>query len=116
MEITYSRGFYPGWLNGVAHQELVEGTFGHHRGLYLNKIEKVHFDSIEIKTDYNLKEGDGLYFATSDIARDSLGAKIYSRVKKKLKLKLFSKDFDTNKLIGLEVYLNHDKELFKKLE
>jgi putative protease len=38
---TYSRGFFTGWLNGVDHQKLVDGSFSAHRGLEIGKIKEV---------------------------------------------------------------------------
>jgi hypothetical protein len=35
LEMTFSRGLYPGWMHGVNHQELVGAYYGKKRGPYV---------------------------------------------------------------------------------
>lgn len=37
LEVLFSRGLTTGWLDGDNHQELVDGTFSNHHGLYLGR-------------------------------------------------------------------------------
>jgi putative protease len=76
MAATYSRGFYPGWLNGVAHQELVEGTFKANRGSYIGQIQNVLKSEFVIEKNTELKAGDGLLIVDSN--NNEFGEKIYS--------------------------------------
>lgn len=41
LEVLFSRGLGPGWLDGVNHQELVDGTFSNHHGEFLGKVVKM---------------------------------------------------------------------------
>jgi putative protease len=51
MEMVYSRGFFSGWLHGVDHQQLVDGTYSAHRGLYLGKIEAIKNGKLILNTE-----------------------------------------------------------------
>lgn len=120
MGVTYSRGFYSGWLHGVDHQNLVDGTFSSHRGVLIGTVLKIKNKSIFIKTSYsNLKNGDGLLFSnTTNHKKKEIGGKIY-HVKKEAEgvyELIFSKDFEIKKVhVDSLVYLNHDALLFKNL-
>ncbi|MCT4642973.1 MAG: U32 family peptidase [Bacteriovoracaceae bacterium] len=62
MASSFSRGFYNGWLEGVAHQELVKGTYQDHRGYLLGKALRVSPKTYLIETDKKFKTGDGILF------------------------------------------------------
>jgi putative protease len=76
MASTYSRGLYPGWLNGVAHQELVEGTFKANRGAYLGLIQDVLKSEFVLDKTTDLVAGDGLLIV--DDQNNEFGEKIYN--------------------------------------
>src|SRR5690606_27595979 len=40
LEMSFSRGLYTGWLNGIHNQELAHGRFGKKRGVHIGQIEK----------------------------------------------------------------------------
>lgn len=124
MAIQYSRGFFSGWLHGVNHQKLVEGTFSSHRGLCIGKITKILLQNeveIELFADQvkniELTNGDGLLFVSEN--KQTKGGFIYEIKKlKDSKYKLcFSKDvrFDHLDLSSL-IYLNHQKDLKKQIQ
>lgn len=120
MGLTYSRGFYSGWLNGVNHQELVDGTFGAHRGVDIGIVQAVHSKSIIIKSSYQkLKNGDGVLFAGNlQGSKMEIGGKIYQvSIKNDSSFELFfARDFEFLKIRpGFKVYLNHDATVFKEL-
>ncbi|MFA6238521.1 MAG: DUF3656 domain-containing protein [Bacteriovorax sp.] len=119
MGLTYSRGFFSGWLNGVDHQQLVEGTFGAHRGVEIGRVSEVLSKSIKIKSTYaNLKKGDGLLLASSlNGKKIEIGGMLYD-VKKTGDITecFFARDFDLKKIKpGFKVYFNHDAEVEKAL-
>ena len=68
MAVNYSRGFFSGWLHGVNHQQLVDGTFSSHRGSRIGMISEILPNGILIKTEneITLQNGDGLLFALKD--------------------------------------------------
>jgi putative protease len=121
MGLTYSRGFYPGWLHGVNHQTLVDGTFGAHRGVEIGLVKNIRAKSIIVATSELLKKGDGVLFAHSSNKgiKSEIGGKIYDLKKiRDGELELFfSKEFN----IGLvqkdfKFYLNHDDTINKQLK
>jgi len=79
LSLTYSRGFFSGWLNGVNHQELVDGTYSAHRGLHLGQIIERQNKKIVVKIAPNFKHelnpGMGVLIAFEDEALN-FGAQI----------------------------------------
>lgn len=84
MEMVYSRGFFSGWLHGVDHQQLVDGTYSAHRGLYLGKIEAIKNGKLILKKEslknatsdqqqeIPLVPGDGLLWVLSKAKTDTI--------------------------------------------
>ena len=112
MSSTFSRGFYSGWLNGVAHQELVSGDYQDHRGLEIGEVLRVKSDRFILKSNTIVKNGDGLLFTDS---KGQLGSKI-------VYLRSISVDEYEVKLldrvdikVGQKVYLNSDDSLNKEV-
>lgn len=115
MAITYSRGFFNGWLDGVAHQKLVDGTFGSNRGLYLGEVNYVTKKHIRLKTDVNLFAGDGVLITLGEV---QVGGPIFEATKMGQTVELgFSKNLDLSKIKpGFKVYLNSREKLYKDLK
>jgi len=55
LEVLFSRGLTTGWLDGDNHQELVNGTFSNHHGMYLGKVAKVERGSVFVTLDDSVK-------------------------------------------------------------
>jgi putative protease len=66
VENTYSRGFYSGWLNGVDHQQLVDGVNSAHVGQLLGRVEMNIGQSLKVKIDVVPQKGDGLLLRSPD--------------------------------------------------
>ena len=120
MGLTYSRGFYSGWLHGVNHQNLVDGTFGGHRGVEIGLVKKINDKSIVIETNTSLKKGDGVLFAKMvNGVKAEIGGKIYeikNLDNREIEL-FFSREFAVKKVKkDFLTYLNHDDENKKRLE
>jgi putative protease len=116
MAITYSRGFFPGWLHGVDHQGLVHGRYQSHRGVYLGKILGHDNRSIIIQNGHQLSKGMGLYIYNPKTNKE-LGSPIYDVKEEKGKFRIqLSKDINISKLKNEEVYLNSSPELTKNIE
>ncbi|PIP93847.1 MAG: collagenase [Bdellovibrio sp. CG12_big_fil_rev_8_21_14_0_65_39_13] len=114
MALSYSRGFYSGWLNGVDHQRLVNGRYSSHRGIKVGKIIQIKNRNLEIESDQNLEPGMGIYI---DGEKVQDGSSLYQ----------VQKIGPQNYIIGLEksfpvqnickgdsLYLNSDPQLSKK--
>jgi putative protease len=116
MGVTYSRGMSTGWLHGVAHQELVEGSFKENRGAFIGEVQDVFSREVVIHSKSELHNGDGLLFVieNQNIVKE-FGEKIYQIKSKgdfkyiqlgpKLNLKELSK--------GVKVYLTRKESLIK---
>ena len=112
LSTTYSRGFFSGWLNGVNHQELVDGTFSSHRGLEVGRILENRKRTILVSSKVPLLAGMGLLFA----GKEELGSKIFSvqKVGANYEVELLSKNLNIE--IGNIVYLNSNEPVEKDLK
>ncbi|PIK16268.1 U32 family peptidase [Halobacteriovorax sp. JY17] len=119
MAITYSRGFFPGWLHGVNHQDLVDGTFGSNRGLKIGQVQEVRKNSVIIASDRNLEKGDGLLFASvSEPKKKETGGMIYDiRTLKNRRFEIyFQKDFKVSAIKeGYNIYQTSSPKITKDL-
>lgn len=66
LAVTYSRGFFPGWLHGVDHQALVPATFSHHRGLALGPVLRREGDAVLVAGPRRPQRGDGVLFVATE--------------------------------------------------
>lgn len=109
---TYSRGFFSGWLNGVDHQRLVDGTFSAHRGLEIGKIKEVKKHTFIIESKIPLEAGMGLLF----VGDKEEGSKVFEvkKIKGLYEVELLSKKIVLEK--GQKVYLNSNEALDKELQ
>ena len=135
LEVLFSRGLRTGWLDGDNHQELVDGTFSNHHGMYLGTVVRVERGCVVVELDDGFvagtgpRPGDGILFEEPRLAQ-SAGARLYaSQVVHEHKgkpstrgcgpqlLKMeFGRDFDTRQVArGMKVYRNDSPALEKEL-
>lgn len=110
---TFSRGFYSGWLHGVEHQKLVDGSYSNHRGEKLGKVIAIEKRSIIIDSKKTILNGSGVLFAS----KKEIGSFVYaSKLTNRGMALEFSKDFDLTKIsVGDQVFLNKDPALEREL-
>ncbi|MGZ5279593.1 MAG: DUF3656 domain-containing U32 family peptidase [Pseudobdellovibrionaceae bacterium] len=118
MGVEYSRGFFPGWLQGVNHQELVDGTFSSHRGVEIGRITAIQKTSMTIELGENkpeIENGDGLSWFEG---KEKKGASIYSvqRNRQTLIVEFSNSTQLRESAVGSLVYFNHDKSQKKEIE
>ena len=78
LEMTFSRGLYPGWMHGVNHQELVGARFGKKRGAFVGLVKDSARDHVELDSfTVNLKPGDGVVFDTGGDTEREQGGRIF---------------------------------------
>jgi U32 family peptidase len=77
MELSFSRGFSPGWLLGDDHKMLVPAISSAKRGVLLGTITKIFLDSVEVRLEGPVKRGDGVVFAGNREADAEQGGRIY---------------------------------------
>jgi len=79
MEMTFSRGLYPGWMHGVNHQELVPARYGKKRGPYVGEVLRVGRDFVEITPPQTpLQPGDGVVFDTGGDTNHEQGGRLFA--------------------------------------
>ncbi|MGN6133699.1 MAG: DUF3656 domain-containing U32 family peptidase [Aureliella sp.] len=77
MELSFSRGFSPGWLEGCDHKRLVPGLSSAKRGVTLGRIVGVQGDSFILETAAPLAVGDGIVLEGDRFAGREIGGRIY---------------------------------------
>ncbi len=77
LEQLFSRGFTPGFLDGVRHQVLVEGLVPRHRGRHIGTVTAVRRDEVEVALRGPVKRGDGLVFDPGAEANADAGGRVY---------------------------------------
>ncbi len=118
MGAEYSRGFFPGWLHGVNHQELVDGTFSSHRGVEMGRVASVQRNAMVVERNGNpieIENGDGVaWFEGSE----KKGASVYAvrSDRKTLHLEFSNSTVLPTAAVGSLIYLNHDKSQKKEIE
>jgi putative protease len=124
MGSTYSRGFSPGWLHGVRHQELVDGRTSAHRGYEFGVVRAVSGRTlrVELSRPFEPVPGDGVTWARAGDARANQkkteGAQIYGvrRVSSGVMELEFGREASLpGGLVGARIFLNLDHRLKKDL-
>jgi U32 family peptidase len=77
LEMAFSRGLFPGWLDGVNHQGLVPARFGKKRGPLAGRLLRVGRDHVELESEIPLQPGDGVVFDTGGDTNAEQGGRIY---------------------------------------
>ena len=62
MEVTISRGFCHGWLDGRDHRALVSGLSSAKRGTYLGAVKAIRGERVLVELAGPLRRGDGVVF------------------------------------------------------
>ncbi|MEM6471046.1 MAG: DUF3656 domain-containing protein [Planctomycetota bacterium] len=81
MELSFSRGFSPGWLQGNDHKRLVPGDHSAKRGIYVGNVIQHQGDRVLVEALVPLSLGDGLAIEsheTTGSERAMQGGRIYS--------------------------------------
>ncbi len=77
LEMSFSRGLYTGWFNGIDNQELVHARFGKKRGVYLGKVVRVQGERVIVRLESELKLGDGVVFDAGKPEEGEEGGRVY---------------------------------------
>lgn len=125
MELSFSRGFAPGWLEGCDHKRLVPGLSSNKRGVPVGTVSRVIGERINVDLQHGLKKGDGIVIAGDRASGQEIGGRIYQiyqdrrrcddrvagRVQIELQAGVVPRDVD---LAGRTVFLSHSPEHSKK--
>ena len=77
MELSFSRGFSPGWLRGCDHKMLVPATTSAKRGVRLGTVAAVLRGRVAIDLVGSVKRGDGVAFACGETSDEAAGGRVY---------------------------------------
>ena len=78
MEMTFSRGFSHGFLDGNNHKVLVRGDYAKKRGVFLGTVAEIAGDRVRIDLASPVKPGDGVVFDGSDARGvEEQGGRVY---------------------------------------
>ncbi|OAI53760.1 peptidase U32, partial [Planctomyces sp. SCGC AG-212-M04] len=76
MELSFSRGFSPGWLGGCDHKMLVPGLSSTKRGVRLGEVVRITGERVVIKLAAPASAGDGVVFDGDRAAGEEQGGRI----------------------------------------
>lgn len=77
MELSFSRGFSPGWLGGCDHKMLVPGKSSTKRGVFLGSIKEIRGQRIVVMLASPLAAGDGIVFEGDRANNCEQGGRIF---------------------------------------
>jgi putative protease len=77
MELSFSRGFSPGWLGGCDHKMLVPGLSSAKRGVLLGRVCEVRRGRVAVELSAEVKRGDGVVFEGDRAARQEQGGRVF---------------------------------------
>lgn len=77
MELSFSRGFSPGWLHGCDHKQLVPAISSAKRGVYLGEVVRLGTNEVEVALRTPVQRGDGVVFEGGRSAGEEQGGRIY---------------------------------------
>ncbi|NCA10471.1 U32 family peptidase [bacterium] len=77
MELSFSRGFSPGWLKGCDHKMLVPATTSAKRGVRLGTVVAVQRHRVVIELAGSVKRGDGVAFDCGATSDEAVGGRVY---------------------------------------
>lgn len=77
MELSFSRGFSPGWLEGCEHKRLVPALSSAKRGVYLGEVVQVGRGQVRVNLASPIAKGDGLVFEGDRSTDREQGGRVY---------------------------------------
>ncbi len=77
MELSFSRGFSPGWLHGCDHKMLVPGTSSAKRGVLLGRITHIARNRVKVRLQSSVAAGDGVVFEGGRETDQEQGGRVY---------------------------------------
>lgn len=77
LELSFSRGFSPGWLEGCDHKRLVPGKSSSKRGARVGELVTVRSNRLVLRLDAPLQPGDGIVIEGDRAAGEEVGGRVY---------------------------------------
>lgn len=77
MELSFSRGFSHGWLDGNDHKKLVPALSSAKRGVLLGEIHDIYRHSVAVRLRGAIRRGDGVVFEADRAEGKEQGGRVY---------------------------------------
>ncbi|MCY2976158.1 MAG: DUF3656 domain-containing protein [Planctomycetota bacterium] len=77
MEMSFSRGFTPGWLEGCNHKRLVPGLSSAKRGVMVGTVVALRGERLTVDLMHPMMKGDGVVLEGDRAAGKEVGGRIY---------------------------------------
>jgi putative protease len=77
MEVSFSRGFSHGWLEGCNHKALVPATGSAKQGIYLGVVQGVRGEHMAVELAGAVKRGDGIALEGDRAEHTDQGGRVY---------------------------------------
>jgi U32 family peptidase len=84
MELSFSRGFSPGWLEGCEHKRLVPGLSSAKRGVFLGTVVGTGRGTVRVQLASPISKGDGVVFEGDRVAQEEQGGRVYNMRRRSL--------------------------------
>tara|TARA_R110002072_G_scaffold179059_1_gene335015 strand:- start:43468 stop:45960 length:2493 start_codon:yes stop_codon:yes gene_type:complete len=127
MELSFSRGFSPGWFGGCDHKMLVPGLSSAKRGVFLGEVKSVGDRSIAVQLASPIAAGDGVVFEGDRASDQEQGGRVFHVIRNGQRLTetvssgIVELEFGNGALTldqlwpGQQVWKTDDPQLTKKL-
>ena len=124
LELSFSRGFSPGWLGGCDHKMLVPGESSAKRGVLLGTVVDVQSSRVILDPQTSVKAGDGIVFEGNRQSGDEQGGRVLaarilppeSERPPRVSIALRREDVDFRRVaVGQRVWKTDDPQLNKRL-
>ena len=100
MELSFSRGFSPGWLRGCDHKMLVPGLSSSKRGVLVGTVGGLRGGQVTVNLAAPLAEGDGVVFDGDREVGDEQGGRIFELRRRGERVKRGGADESVELLFG----------------
>ncbi len=77
MQLSFSRGFSPGWLKGDDHKMLVPAMSSSKRGVFLGTVRSVNRGGVAVELACGIAVGDGIVFEGDRSKDEEQGGRVY---------------------------------------
>ncbi len=77
MELSFSRGFSPGWLGGCDHKMLVPAISSAKRGVLLGHVVSTGGQRVTVELISSIKRGDGVVFEGNRAQNEEQGGRVF---------------------------------------
>ena len=127
LELSFSRGFSHGWLEGCDHKALVPGLSSAKRGIRLGQVTAVQGRRVRVRLEASIAAGDGVVFAGNRFQGQEQGGRIVAVLvngrkasqpceQGEVELEFYRETVDPRQLhVGQEVWKTDDPQLTARL-